>query len=142
MTARVSKVFTPTEVTHLWVPKLRVSVTAGRPQQIEDDTDELIDLNKQLVPHPRSTYAITVSGDSMETNISHGDTLLVDRALEPASGCIAIVEVDDELTVKRLSRVGGKLWLVPDNDNFKALEIKKDQRCKVWGVVTYVIRKV
>jgi DNA polymerase V len=102
---------------------------------------EWIDLNTEFINHPRTTFLMTACGDSMEEGICHGDQLLVDRSLEPTSGNIAIIDIDGEFTVKRLSKVGGHLWLVPDNKKHKAVEIGKDQCCEVWGIVTYIIKK-
>ncbi len=82
-----------------------------------------------------------VSGDSMEEESSHGDWLLVDTSLPPVSGKIAIIEIDGDYTVKRLSKRDGRLWLVPDNKQYRPVEVKREQECKVWGMVTHIIKQ-
>ena len=77
----------------------------------------------------------------IDAGIDHGDLLIVDRSIEPSANSIVIVEVDGELTVKKLSRVGKRLWLVPGNKNHTPREIKGEQTCRVWGVVTFVIKR-
>jgi DNA polymerase V len=49
--------------------------------------------------------------------------------------------VDGEFTVKKLSRVGKRLWLVPGNKNHHSQELKGEQECKVWGVVKWIIKR-
>lgn len=122
------------------IPRCKTSVSAGSPHPI-DELEDWVDLNHELIQHARTTYLFTVSGDSMEDGISDGDQLLVDRSVTAVSGKIIIIEVDGDFTVKRLSDVGGHLWLIPDNKRYKPTEINADRHNEVWGVVTYIIKK-
>lgn len=117
-----------------------VNVPAGTPFPVECDAEERVDLNKLLITHPESTYIVAVTGDSMEEDIKHGDQILVDRSLAPVSGRIAVVEVDGNFTVKRLSQRGQRLWLVPSNAALEPIEVNP-QECNIWGLVTYVIHR-
>lgn len=74
--------------------------------------------------------------------IDPGDTLVVDRDAEPRDGQIVIAEVDGELTVKRVERRGRRLFLVPSNDDFEAIEVRPGMAFAVWGVVAFVLRDV
>lgn len=123
------------------IPMFSVNVPAGAPISIECDAEERVDLNKLLIAHPKTTYIIAVTGDSMETDIKHGDQILVDRSLEPVSGRIAVIEVDGNFTVKRLSQIGQRLWLVPSNKDYEPIEVRPHQDCTFWGLVTYVIHR-
>jgi DNA polymerase V len=115
------------------IPRCKTSVSAGNPHPLDEQLEDYVDLNREFIQHSEYTYLFTVAGDSMEDGISHGDQLLVDRSIEPTSGKIAIVN--------RLAHANGNLWLVPDNKKHKSLKIDKDQRCEVWGIVTYIIKK-
>lgn len=137
-------VFTPETLRHSeWlIPVFRAGVPAGKPERVEDASFELVDLNKQLVKRPRTTFGLRAYGESMlDDGIETGDLLIVDREATPKEGSIVVMEVDGEHTVKRLSRVGKRLWLVPGNKNLKPVELKKHQECNVWGVVMYIIKK-
>jgi DNA polymerase V len=46
------------------------------------------------------------------------------------------------MTVKRIRRTAGRLYLAPENDEFKPLEITEGSEFQVWGVVTSVIHKL
>jgi DNA polymerase V len=78
----------------------------------------------------------------IDAGIHPGDLLVVDRALEPTSGRVVIAVVNGELTVKRLQRQRGKLYLVPENPDYQPLEISEAMAFEVWGVVTTVIHAV
>ncbi|MDA7787531.1 LexA family transcriptional regulator, partial [bacterium] len=47
-----------------------------------------------------------------------------------------------EFTVKRIHKKGDSLYLNPENENFKPIEITEEIDFKVWGVVTHIIHKV
>jgi DNA polymerase V len=104
-----------------------------------------LDLNLQeyLVQHPSATFCVKVTGDSMQNaGIFSGDVMVVDRALEPKNKTIVLAVLDGEFTVKRIHKKGDSLYLNPENENFKPIEITEEIDFKVWGVVTHIIHKV
>lgn len=119
------------------------TVAAGMPIPTEDYTEGKIDLNEHLIKNPATTFFVRVSGDSMiDAGIHPGDLLVVDRSLTPASGKIVIAAVNSELTVKRLFKQRQKLFLMPENPNYPAIEITEEIAFLIWGVVTSVIHSV
>ena len=42
----------------------------------------------------------------------------------------------------KVHKKGDLLFLNPENDNFKPIEITQEMNFKVWGVVTHIIHKV
>jgi DNA polymerase V len=119
------------------------AIRAGFPSPAEDYIDKRLDLNEHLIKHPAATFFVRVEGHSMiNAGIHHGDTLIVDRALEPADKKIVIAVVNGELTVKRIKKTGGRLYLVPENDAFRPLEISEEADFQIWGVVTCVLHPV
>jgi DNA polymerase V len=141
MPATIPRIYSIAEAKEfLNIPIIDVMVSAGKPSPMEDSGEHRINLNTLLVRHPKTTYLMPVCGDSMEEGICHGDWLLVDTSLEAVNGKVAVVEVDGDYTVKRLSKTKNKLRLIPDNKNYSALSINSEQDCKVWGIVTHVIK--
>ena len=69
------------------------------------------------------------------------DLLVVDRSIDPRPGLIVIASVQGEYTVKLLERRAGRLWLVPANSRYSAIEIRQDSDLEIWGVVTHVIHR-
>lgn len=117
-------------------------IKAGFPSAAEDFVESAIDLNKYVVKHPSATYFARVNGTSMEPDLSEGDLLIIDRSLEPANGRIAVCFVDGEFTVKRIRIEKEKCLLIPSNAGYPILEVTKDNDFLIWGIVSYVIKKV
>jgi DNA polymerase V len=125
------------------LPLFLAKISAGFPSPAEDYIDKNLDLNEYLIKHPSSTFFVRVEGDSMiNAGIHSGDILIVDRALEPADNKIIIAVLNGELTVKRIQKGKDKLYLIPENDEFKPITITEETDFQVWGVVTYVIHSL
>ncbi len=125
------------------VPLFGSAVAAGFPSPADDYVERALDLNEHLIEHPSATFCVRASGNSMVGGGIHdGDLLIVDRAVEPRDGCIAVAVVDGELTVKRIRRVGERLFLQPDNPDkkaYSAIEVASETDFLVWGVCRFVI---
>jgi DNA polymerase V len=119
------------------------TISAGFPSPAEDYLDKKLDLNEYLIRNPSATFFVRVNGNSMiNAGIHNGDILIVDRSLEPADGRIVIGVINGEFTVKRINKRGKKLFLEPENEAFKPIEITEDTDFKTWGVVVYTIHKL
>jgi DNA polymerase V len=100
-----------------------------------------LDLNRELVPNPASTFFVRVEGDSMTGDgIGDGDLLIVDRAVEPYDGCIAVCYVDGEFTVKRVKLEAAGAWLLPSNPAYPPIRVDADNEFSIWGVVRHVVK--
>lgn len=129
--------------TRLELPLYLARVQAGFPSPADDFIDRALDLNEFLVAHPQATFFVRATGESMlEHGIHPGDVLVVDRAKDAAPGSIVIAAVHGELTVKRLARRGGRLFLEPGNPDYPPIEITEDTELEIWGRVTFVIHPV
>jgi DNA polymerase V len=124
-------------------------IHAGFPSPATDYMTQAIDLNKELVRHPAATFYGRVVGDSMiDAGVEEGDILVIDKSLEPQDGDMAVCFIDGEFTLKYLRftlETGSgmkKLTLVPANDRYPSIEVDEGSDFKMWGVVTYVIKKV
>jgi DNA polymerase V len=115
-------------------------VPAGFPSPAMDYIEERIDLNKEFIPHPLSTFIIESSGNSMiNAFIPPKARLIVDRSITPKNGDIVLAVLNGEFTVKFLKKNNYKCWLVPANSKFKEIEITSEMDMKIWGVVTNII---
>ena len=119
------------------------SISAGFPSPADDFKEVRISLDKELVKNPESTFYARVSGNSMEeAGLLDGDLIVIDRSISPENNKIAICFLDGEFTVKRVIKEGGKLYLKPENKNYKSIEIKEENFLIIWGIVTYIIKSV
>ena len=143
MKTTIDKIFLPDRSTSYKCPIFMIPVSAGFPSPAEDYIEEQLDLNKHLIKHPAATFFVKVKGDSMiDAGIHSGDILIVDRAVNPGNKKVVIAVINGELTLKRIRMTKGKLFLVPENDKYKPVEITEEMDFTVWGVVTNVIHKL
>ena len=125
------------------IPLAFCRVEAGFPSPADDYMEGSLDLNEHVIKHPSATFFVRASGDSMTgAGIFDGDLLIVDRSLEPGHGRVAIVEVDGQLTVKRLFKSRGRFLLQSENINYPPIELQEDNEVMVWGVVTHVLHNL
>ncbi len=118
-------------------------ISAGFPSPADDFKEVRISLDKELVKNQESTFYARVSGDSMiGAGLDDGDLLVIDRSLNPENGKIAVCLIDGEFTVKRIKKERKKLYLIPENNNYKPIELKEENELIIWGIVKYVIKKV
>jgi len=119
------------------------SVVAGFPSPAADHAQRRIDLNDHLLIHRDASFLFRVKGDSMKNvGIFEGDTIIVDRSIEPQHNHIVLAVVDTEFTVKRLHRQGRVVRLLPENEAYEPITFKDGQELTVWGVVTVNLRKL
>ena len=90
-----------------------------------------------------ATFYARVSGESMQgAGLDDGDLLVIDRSLEPADNKIAICFIDGEFTVKRLKVTKNEVLLIPENSKYQPIKITEENELIIWGVVTYVVKKI
>ena len=78
----------------------------------------------------------------IDAGINDKDILIVDRTLEPLDKKIAVCFIDGEFTVKRLKLEKDCLYLMPENQSYEAIKISEENNFMIWGIVTYVIKKL
>ncbi len=132
---------------NLWpslaLPIASESISAGFPSPADDYLEAGIDLNKELVTHPASTFFLRVSGESMSgAGINNGDLLIVDRSLDPHPGNIVVAILDGAFTLKRLTHHQGRLRLEAENPDYPPFELNNYEEVQVWGVAIYSIHKL
>ena len=76
----------------------------------------------------------------IDSGISEGDILIIDKSLPPHDGCIAVCFVDGDFTVKKIAIKDDAIYLVPSNPNFPAIRITEENNFQVWGVVSHIIK--
>ena len=117
-------------------------IHAGFPSPATDYMTQAIDLNKELVRHPAATFYGRVVGDSMiDAGVDEGDILVIDKSLEARDGDMAVCFVDGEFTLKYIYIREDGIVLKPANPKYPEIEITEGVDFKMWGVVTYIIKK-
>lgn len=134
-----ARFLTPEETVSL--PLYLAPASAGLPTPVSPQvSEETVLVTKEMVPHPKDSYAVKVAGDSMKgAGIQWGDIVIVDRKKEVTVGSIVVAVVEGGTTVKRLQNIGDRWFLYAANDDYKPIEIT-DLETTLQGVVIALIR--
>ncbi len=125
------------------LPYISSGIKAGFPSPAADFEESKISLDNVLVKNKEATFYAKASGNSMiGAGIDDGDILVIDRSLEPKNNKIAVCFIDGEFTVKRIKIEKKAIFLIPENSNYKPLKISPENDFIIWGIVTYVIKKL
>ncbi len=118
-------------------------IKAGFPSPAGDFDESKISIDQIVVKNQATTFYAKASGNSMvNAGIDDGDILVIDRSLEPSNFKIAVCYIDGEFTVKRIKIDQTGTYLQPENDNYKPLKITEENELIIWGIVTYVVKKL
>ena len=124
------------------LPFAEEGIFAGFPSPAQDDRLESIDLNRELIRHPATTFLARIVGDSMVgANIYEGDIVVVDRALEVHNADVVVCCVNGEFNIKFVERHGNEVYLVSANSAYPRMRVDPEDDFILWGVVTYVIHR-
>lgn len=84
-------------------------------------------------------FGLRVRGDSMiNAGILSGDKVVVRPQPTAMDGQIVVARIEDEATVKRLSRRNGQVWLLPENDAYEPID---GSEAEIIGIVKAVVRE-
>ena len=117
---------------------------AGFPSPAADCT-ERIDITRELIHHPETTFYARIEGDSMQdAGIFSGDLVVIDRSLTASDGDYVAAYIDGEFTVKEFRSDPSKhcAWLIPHNKAFSPIRVDEDNSFMIWGVITHTIHHV
>jgi DNA polymerase V len=131
------RIFPETPCQHHFQLK-RPAVTAVSP----DHPEPPIDLNKELAKSEGNTFILQVNSDAMkDAGIQKGDQVIVDRSETPVSGMIVVAAVNNELLIRRIQITNGSVQLIPAS-NLAPIVITDFRDSYIWGVATYLVRKL
>jgi len=118
-------------------------VAAGAPLLAQEHIEDYCDLSASFFAPP-AHYLLQVCGDSMiNVGIFDGDLLAVHSTTDVKEGQIAVVRIEDEVTVKRWKRVSAtRVDLLAENDDYAPIEVDlSEQDVFVEGISVGVIRR-
>lgn len=122
------------------IPYFSYGVPAGFQAPAEDEGREILTVDQYLIKNPNNTFALKVSGDSMEkAGIMQGDLLLVEKRSDARTGQIIVAHLPSGFTVKRLIEEDGVKYLKAESRT--RYQIKMEEGTEVWGIVIGIIRK-
>ena len=114
-------------------------IAAGAPILADENETETFPLPREFVGDG-DLFLLRVKGDSMiDAAICDGDFVVIRSQQTAENGEIVAALLDDEATVKTLSRRDGHVWLLPANDSYAPIP---GDDARVMGKVVSVFRKL
>lgn len=111
-------------------------VAAGTPILAQECIDDYIPFDTQ--GRDGEFFALRVRGESMlNAGILPGDLVVVHQQKTAQNGEIVVALLEDEATVKRLSRRNGQVWLLPENEAYSPID---GRHASILGKVAAVVR--
>ncbi|SOD40451.1 repressor LexA [Nitrosovibrio sp. Nv4] len=120
------------------------TVRAGLPQQASDVQPELLRIDDYLIENPSQTILFPVKGDSMtDLGILDGDMVIIERSHSASSGQIVLAIVDNEFTLKVLSKDQEGYYLEARNERRSKdyPPIRPKQELEIYGFYVGLFRK-
>lgn len=115
-------------------------VAAGHPILATENIEKEINVDLDMFAE-RPDYLLKVKGLSMrDAGILDGDLLAIKKASDARNGQIVVARIDEEVTVKRLSKSGGRIELLPENPDFEPIQIRPGQDFSLEGIAVGLIR--
>jgi DNA polymerase V len=140
---RVTSIYAASQSDSFALPLYSLGVQAGFPSPAQDYTQASLDISAHMVKNKDATFYLRVEGESLkEFSVNSGDIVVVDKSLQPLDNNLVIAALDGELVLRRLRKVGKRVFLSLGNDDDDALEITSSnsgETIEIWGTVTFVV---
>jgi repressor LexA len=115
-------------------------IAAGSPIEAIRDENGTVEIPPTMMGSGEY-YALEVDGDSMiKAGINDGDTVIIQKTTQVRDGDIVVALVDgEEVTLKRLKKSGGKIILVPENDDYQE-QVYSPEQVEIQGKLSSLMR--
>jgi repressor LexA len=117
-------------------------VAAGYPILAEENIEGnfLVDTNC-LSNKTSECFGLKVRGDSMiNAGILEGDLVIVSPQKDALNGDIVVALLQDEATMKRFVARDGRIYLMPENEKYKPIEVENREDFSIIGKVVGIFR--
>jgi repressor LexA len=116
-------------------------VAAGAPILSDPNYEDHFQIDRRLF-RPKPDFLLRVRGDSMrDAGILDGDLAAIRKTPSVENGQIAVLRVDDEITLKRLRVRGDTAMLIAENPDYAPIEVNlRKQSLTVEGLYVGCIR--
>ncbi|MDQ0428835.1 SOS regulatory protein LexA [Planomicrobium stackebrandtii] len=117
------------------------NVAAGLPTLATESYETVHTLPREWVVAPSETFALTVTGDSMNgAGIDKGDIVIIHQQNTASNGDIVIAVIDGEATMKKYMPMGSEIILVSENPSYEPI-IMRSEDVYINGRVIGVLKK-
>ena len=114
-------------------------VAAGIPTEANSNYEGFLDIPEQWLISTGDTFALEVTGDSMNgIGINKGDLAIIHKQSSAVNGDIVIAVINNEATMKKVMPMGDSIILISENDAYEPIMMKPEDifiNGKVIGVL-------
>jgi len=115
-------------------------VAAGHPMLAAENIEKEVSVDPNMFQQTPD-YLLKVKGLSMrDVGILDGDLLAIKKTSDARNGQIVVARIDDEVTVKRLNKIVGRIELLPENPDFEPIIVEPGQDFSIEGIALGLIR--
>lgn len=117
------------------------SVAAGAPILAQEHIEKKFQVDPSMFQE-KPDYLLRVRGASMkDVGIYEGDYIAVKKTTQVRNNQIIVARIGDEVTVKRFSRKGRSVELLPENPDFEPIKVDgRLENFHIEGLVVGLIR--
>ena len=117
------------------------NIAAGSPIEAIENTNDNIEVPKNLVSENKKNYVLKVNGNSMlNKGIVDGDKAIIEYCNDADNGDIVVALINDnEVTLKKLKKDKDKIYLIPANNNYKTQSFNSNE-ISIQGKLKGIIR--
>lgn len=117
-------------------------IAAGIPMHINDSIQGSFYLPVEWVGLSNDIFMLKIKGDSMKNkNINDGDYVIINKQTSANIGEIVAVDIEGNSTLKTYKTIGGKILLMPENDEYEPIMMEEDQ-LSIIGVAVGLVKGV
>jgi len=116
-------------------------IAAGQPILAEENIEGNIFFDASMVKAKTECFGLKVRGDSMiNAGIFEGDLVIVSPQQNATNGDIVVALLHDEATMKRFIINENIVYLMPENEKYKPIEVNQREDFSIIGKVIGVFR--
>lgn len=116
-------------------------VSCGKLKFIDDNVEGYVEIPSSILGEDKY-FVLKSDGDSMiNAGIKKGDLLVIKMQSYAENGDIAVIELDNKVTLKRFYKLEDKhqYKLHPENDKYDDIYLEK---CNILGVAVKIIKDI
>lgn len=129
------------KITNIRAIPIYNEIAAGHPILINDSFEGKYYLPADWIGNSNEIFILKIKGDSMiNKNINDGDYVVINKQSAAEIGEIVAVDIEGNATLKTYKTMGGKILLMPENDEYEPIMLDEGQ-FSIIGIAVGIIKR-
>lgn len=123
------------------------NIAAGQPIYMVDDMNGYFPLPAEWFKGKDSCFMLKIIGDSIigdsmiGANIKDGDYVVIQKQETAQNRDIVAVAIDENATLKRFTKMGDTVLLIPENEKYEPIQMKSEQ-INIIGTAIGIVKRL